>query len=82
MSQGEAGLVVNSIYAVYGLVVQEVVGSIVACYRARVQRMSASDMRAELDKDTIFDALADAMTPGAAVQVVELMTETGMPRHP
>lgn len=66
----------------YVLVVQEVVGSIVGCYRGRVQEMSAFDMRAELDKDTIFDALADAVTPGATVQVAELMTETGMHWHP
>lgn len=57
---------------------QEVVGSIVGCYCARVQQMAASHMWAQLDKDTIFVALADAMTPGAAVQEAELMTETGM----
>ena len=68
----------NNSYVLYVLVVQEVVGSIVGCYSARVQKMAASDMWAELDKDSIFDALADAMTPGPAVQVAELMTETGM----
>ena len=59
-------------------VVQEVVSSIVACYCARVQRTAAADMQAELGTDTIFDALADAMTPSAAVQPAELITETGM----
>lgn len=59
-------------------VVQEVVSSIVGCYYACVQKMATPGMRAELDKETIFDALADAMTPSAAVPVAELMTETGM----
>ena len=77
-SHWEARPVLNISYVLYVLVLQEVVGSIVGCYSARVQRMAASDMWAELDKDTIFDALADAITPGAAVQVAELMTETGM----
>lgn len=59
-------------------VVQEVVSSIVGCYHACVQKMVTPGRRAELDKETIFDALADAMTQSAAVQVAELMTETGM----
>ena len=61
-----------------GVEVQEVVSSIVGCYCARVQRTAAAEVQAELDNDTIFQAMADAMTTGAAVQVQELMTETGM----
>lgn len=68
----------NCRYVLYVLVMQEVAGSIVRCYCARVQKMAASDMWAELDKDTIFDALADARTPGAAVHLAELMAETGL----
>ena len=56
--------------------VQEVVSSIVGCYCACVQRM-AVEVQTELDHDTIFEAMADAMTSSAAVQVQELMTETG-----
>lgn len=57
---------------------QEVVSTIVGCYCARLQRMATAEVQAELQHDTIFQAMADAMTTGAAVQVQELMTETGM----
>lgn len=54
------------------------VSSIVGCYSARVQRMAAAEVQAELDHDSVFQAMADALTTSAAVQVQELMTETGM----
>lgn len=58
---------------------QEVVSSIVGCYCARVQRLQTAGMQDLLARDSIFAALADAMTASAAVQVAELMTETGRP---
>ena len=56
---------------------QEVVSSIVSCYCARVQRLQAAGMQDVLARDSIFDAVADATTASVAVQVAELMTETG-----
>lgn len=40
--------------------------------------MAAAEVQAELDQDTIFAAVADAMSTSAAVQMEQLMTETGM----
>ncbi len=57
--------------------VQEVISSIVSCYCARVSRLDDASMGAQLAKDSIFDAMADALTGGTAVQVAELMMETG-----
>lgn len=59
---------------------QEVTSSIVSCYRARVNSLEDASKHAQLAKDSIFDAMADALTSGTAVQLAELMMETGDPK--
>ncbi len=56
---------------------QEVIGSIVACYCAGLSSLEDASMQAQLAKDSIFDAMADALTGSSAIQVAELMMETG-----
>jgi len=56
---------------------QEVISSIVACYCAGLNSLEDASMQARWAKDSIFDAMADALTGSSAVQVAELMMETG-----
>ena len=56
---------------------QEVVSSIVACYCAGLSSLEDASVQAQWAKDSIFDAMAAAFTGSSAVQVAELMMETG-----
>lgn len=56
---------------------QEVVSSILTCYCAGLNSLEDASMQAQLAKNSIFDAMADALTGSSAVQVAELMMETG-----
>ncbi len=56
---------------------QDVISSIVACYCAGLSSLEDASMQAQSAKDSIFDAMAAAFTGSSAVQVAELMMETG-----
>ncbi len=56
---------------------QEVISSIVACYCAGLSSLEDASMQAQWAKDSIFDAMAAAVSGSSAVQVAELMMETG-----
>ena len=60
--------------------VQEVISSIVGCYSARVDDLDNPSLQAQLATDTIFEAMAAALTHGSAVQAGQLTEETG--KHP
>ena len=59
------------------VVVQEVISSIVSCYCYRVHSLDDATMQARLAKDSIFDTMAEALTAGTAIQMAQLMQETG-----
>ncbi|DBB10139.1 TPA: hypothetical protein ACH3X3_001723 [Trebouxia sp. C0006] len=56
---------------------QEVISSIVACYCVGLSSLEDASMQAQWAKDSIFDAMAAALSGSSAVQVAELMMETG-----
>ncbi|KAL0031101.1 hypothetical protein WJX77_003837 [Trebouxia sp. C0004] len=56
---------------------QEVISSIVACYCVGLTSLVDASMQAQWGKDSIFAAMAAALTGSSAVQVAELMMETG-----